>query len=66
MKDEDVEKAKEELATTPDISSIKKQFEKIDANYPVVYFDYFYPKQKSLSGNRKGIETAEHSNTSKK
>lgn len=61
LKDEDVEKAKEELATTPNISSIKNQFEEIDANYPEVHFDYFHS-----CGNRKGIETAEHSGATKK
>lgn len=64
LNEEDVEKAINELATAPNISSIKNQYEEIDANYPEVHFDYFQPKEKAPSdnnNNQKEIQTAKYS-----
>lgn len=41
LKKKDIQKALQDVANTPDISSIKDRFERTGAKYPDVHFDYF-------------------------
>lgn len=49
LEKKDLEKAKSELRNIPKISDIKDHFEKPDAKYPKVHFDYFDKLNPTLS-----------------